>query len=184
MRNSMGAGGELMNKFMGFNDPPPLFHCTAEQREKILAAQKEVLAAWPEVIFAYAYGSFLEDLPFHDIDVGVYVTAEDEQRAASLALDLTLAFEAAIKHLFKQGVQLAAAEGHGNESPCPHCFPVDVRVLNWAPVSFCYHVLRGRLLFCRDEDIRARWAEWVISRYLDSKPLRHRALKEAMLSWS
>lgn len=140
---------------------------------------KEVLAAQPEMVFAYAYGSFLEERPFRDIDVGIYVAVEDKRKAASLALDLAMALEAAVRRLFGQGPR----GGPGGNLPCSHCPPVDVRVLNWAPVSFCYHVLRGCLLFCRDEDVYARWAEQVISRYLDVKPLRHWALKEAMLSW-
>ncbi len=150
-----------------------LFDCTKGRREAILAALGETLAARQEVVFAYAYGSFLENRPFHDIDVGVYVATVNEREASSLALDLAVILEAA----------LARSNPAKGEQAGPHRFPVDVRVLNWAPVSFCYHVLRGRLLLCRDEAARGQWAERVISRYLDLKPLRHRALKEAMTLW-
>jgi hypothetical protein len=146
-----------------------LFDCPRGVREEILAVLGEALAARPEVVFAYAYGSFLEDRPFHDIDVGVYVKAAEQAWAGSLALDLGMAVESALVTSSRGGEQRR--------------FPVDVRVLNWAPVSFCYHVLQGRLLFSRAEDVRVRWAERVLSRYLDLKPLRHRALKEAMTSW-
>lgn len=140
-----------------------LFRCTAEWREKILMALREALEARQEVVFAYVYGSFLEDRPFHDIDIGVYFQ-EYIAQVAKLSIDLAFELEDALMR-----------------SLCR--FPVDVRVLNGAPVSFCYHVLRGRLLFCRDEEMRVRWAERIISRYLDLKPLRYRALKEAMISW-
>ncbi len=150
-----------------------LFDCAKKRREKILTALGKALAAWPEVTFAYAYGSFLEDRPFHDIDVGVYVATADERKASSLALDLAIALEA----------DLARQSEAGGEPGESYRFPVDVRVLNGAPVSFGYHVLRGRLLFCRDEAIRVQWAERILARYLDLKPLRHRALKEAMTSW-
>jgi len=180
MKKSTGAGDSSMDRGAGFREPLPLFRCTPEQREQILAALKGVLAAQPEVVFAYAYGSFLEDLPFHDIDVGIYyVAVENERIAASLSVDTATALEAAVKRLFRRGLR----SGPGGNRPYFRCPPVDVRVLNRAPVSFCYHVLQGRLLFSRDEDARARWAEQVIARYLDVKPLRHRALKEAMLSW-
>lgn len=161
-----------------------LFYCTTEQRERILTALKEVLMTWPEVVFAYVYGSFLENRPFHDIDVGVYVAAEGERKAGWLSPDLAIDLESALMRLFKEQRPRLAVSGTEGEHPCPGRLPVDVRVLNKAPVSFCYHVLRGRLLFCRDENVRVRWAEGVISRYLDLKPLRHGALKEAMTSWS
>ena len=180
IKGAMKAEDNPMNRCAGFREPLSLFRYTAEQREEILAALKGVLAAQPEVVFAYAYGSFLENRPFRDIDVGIYVTVEDERRAASLVLDTATTLEAAVRCLFMREPRGVS----GENCPCLRCPPVDVRVLNWAPVSFCYHVLRGRLLFSRDEDVRARWAERVISCYLDSRPLRHRALKEAMLSWT
>ena len=161
-----------------------LFRCTPEERETILAVLGKVLAARPKVMFAYAYGSFLENRPFHDIDVGVYVTMEDKRKAGSLSLDLPIVLEYSFMHLFKeQGSQLTTWERTEGEYPRVHRLSVDVRVLNWAPVSFCYHVLCGRLLSCHDENVHVHWAEQVISRYLDLKPLRHRALKEAMASW-
>lgn len=144
-----------------------LFSCTTEQRESIFGVLRGILAAQPEVLFAYVYGSFLGNQPFHDIDVGVYVAPEAEEKATLFVLDLAIDLESALKREFP---------GLGHPM-------VDVRVLNGAPVSFCYHVLKGRLLFSRDENARVRWAERVISRYLDLKPLRHRALKEAMTSW-
>jgi hypothetical protein len=57
--------------------------------------------------------------------------------------------------------------------------PVDVRGLNVAPVSFLYHVLRGQLLFCRDNARLAEVMEQTISRYLDIAPLVRRATQEA-----
>ncbi len=150
-----------------------LFDCTRERREEILVVLGETLVTQPAVVFAYAYGSFLEDRPFHDIDVGVYVATADERKASSLALELAIALESDL-------ARQSEAEKEPGES---YRFPVDVRVLNGAPASFGYHVLRGRLLFCCDEAIRVQWAERVIARYLDLKPLRHRALKEAMTSW-
>ena len=168
------------NHDIDFKEPPPLFHYPAKQRQEILTVLKRVLATQPEVVFAYAYGSFVEDRPFHDIDVGIYVAVEHEKSAASLALDTAMSLEEAVRRLLMQEPQGGSRENH----PCLRCPPVDVRVLNQAPVSFCYHVLRGRTLFSRDEEVRTRWVERIISRYLDSKPLRHRALKEAMLSWT
>jgi hypothetical protein len=58
--------------------------------------------------------------------------------------------------------------------------PVDVRLLNDAPVAFRYHALRGVVLFVRDadtlDDFRARtWDE-----YCDFAPFSRRYLREVM----
>ncbi len=39
---------------------------------------------------------------------------------------------------------------------------------------------RGRLLFSHDEALRTQWVARTVCRYLDLRPLQHRALKEAM----
>ncbi len=65
-----------------------------------------------------------------------------------------------------------------------HPLPVDVRVLNNAPLGFRYSVFRGHLLMSRDEDLRAREVVWTVTRYLDAKPPIRAALKEAMTSWA
>jgi predicted nucleotidyltransferase len=58
--------------------------------------------------------------------------------------------------------------------------PVDVRVLNDAPLAFRYHALQGRPLVTRDEawldELRARtWDD-----YLDFQPFARRYLREAL----
>jgi predicted nucleotidyltransferase len=56
---------------------------------------------------------------------------------------------------------------------------VDSRVLNFAPASFLYHVIRGKLIFEREEEVSANFTERTIQRYLDLKPLVYRGIKEA-----
>jgi len=57
--------------------------------------------------------------------------------------------------------------------------PVDVRVLNEAPISFLYHVLRGQLFLCRDEAFLTDMIEDVARRYLDLAPLLRSSTKDA-----
>lgn len=85
------------------------------------------LAKMSGLRFADVYGSVLESDRVHDVNVGVFFdeTATARQKNTVDALSATR----------------TAAVG----------VPVDVRVLNDAPVSFLYHVLRGRLVLCRDE---------------------------------
>jgi hypothetical protein len=56
---------------------------------------------------------------------------------------------------------------------------VDVRVLNFAPVPFVYQVIRGMLIFDRNEDLRVHVVEETVRKYLDLKPMIHKGIKEA-----
>lgn len=134
-----------------------------EEREAIVATLKRVLEAQPDIQFAYLYGSFLEDLPFHDVDIAVYLGESTD--FTDRALELAEVAERALR-----------------EAGCP--LPVDVRVLNAAPLGFRYHVFRGRLLMSRDEDLRVREVTRTLTMYLDIRPLIRSALKEAIASWA
>lgn len=140
-----------------------LIQRSSVEREIILNATRQHLAADPRVLFAYAHGSFLENRPIHDLDVAVYLDSEDKGEMHRFARDLAASLEQAISPVVR--------------------LPVDVRVLNRAPLGFRYHAFCGKLLFSRDEDLRTRLVERTMSRYLDLKPLQQRALKEAMATW-
>jgi len=136
--------------------PKTRLHSMSEtQREQLIMRLQSTLGAHPNVVFAYLYGSFAEGFPFHDIDVGVCLAHAPASKATELGLELSATF----------------SELMG--------LPVDVRVLNYAPVPFAYHVLRGRLLADRDPDTRSRITENVVARYLDIRPLLRQAAKEA-----
>ncbi len=109
----------------------------------------------PAVGFAYLYGSLLDSETVHDIDVGLYLREPMARPGPVVALELS--------------VRLTAVAG----------LPVDVRVLNEAPLSFLYHVLRGRLLVCRDEAFLTATIEDVARRYLDLAPLLRQGTKDA-----
>lgn len=57
--------------------------------------------------------------------------------------------------------------------------PVEVSVLNGAPTSFVFHVLRGELLISNNDELLSTLIEETARRYLDISPLRRRATKEA-----
>jgi len=115
----------------------------------------DILRTHGEVLFAYAFGSFLDPLPIHDIDIGVYTADVDKKTSTAYALDLAEELSGRLK------------------------LPVDVRVLNFAPLPFCYHVIRGKLLFEKDEDARSAFIERTVRGYLDIEPLLRKGLKEA-----
>ena len=59
---------------------------------------------------------------------------------------------------------------------------MDVRIVNEVPISFLYHVLRGMLLFSRDDVRLAEVIEDTTRRYLDIAPLLRHSTKEAFAS--
>ncbi len=96
----------------------------------------------------------------HDVDVGLYLDSDEGDATTLFGLELAAELEQALPAMIR--------------------LPVDVRILNQAPLGFRYHVFRGRLLFSRDESLRTKLLEETLSRYLDLRPLHQRALKEAM----
>ncbi len=131
------------------------YRLTHEDRQKVLERLSAAIERRKDIQFAYAYGSFAEDLPYHDIDVGVYLAAVEQGSTVRYAVELAGELEKVVH------------------------FPVDVRVLNSAPVLFLFHVVRGLVIFERDEDLRAEIVEQTVRRYLDIKPFIRRGIKEA-----
>ena len=132
-----------------------LYRAEAAERAQALRVVTAALEAEPDVVFAYLHGSFLNEGGFHDIDIGVHLAGPTDPWL-SRALDLT--------------GRLTRAAG----------FPVDVRVLDDAPLAFRFHVFRaGRLLISRDDEQLADCMERTMREYLDIAPRLRRATVEA-----
>jgi hypothetical protein len=101
------------------------------------------------------FGSFLEVNTVHDVDVGIYLHPFDTTRQTEIVASLAQ--------------RLTDAAG----------LPVDVRILNQAPVTFLYHAVRGHLLVSKNDDLLASTLENVSRRYLDIAPFLLQATKEA-----
>ncbi len=128
-----------------------------EKKEEIISTIKDLLEAQPEISFAYIHGSFLGQETFGDIDLAVYLSPVPEGSGIYYELALESALEEAIR------------------------YPMDLRILNYSPLSFKFSVLRnGTLIFERDEDLRVAFQEHTLSMYYDFAPLRLRYLKEAL----
>ena len=130
---------------------------TRDQREEILDRAGRHLSLRPEILFAYAHGSFLQEPFFRDLDVAVFV---DERPKG-----LRTFYELNLEEELEKNLQVP--------------FPVDVRVLNGAPLSFQYKAIRGRLLLDRAPQTRVDFCVRVMSRYFDIRPLLVHSLKEA-----
>lgn len=127
-----------------------------EQRERTIEVIVRNLQNRPELDFTYLHGSFLSDLPFHDIDLAIYFNG-DTPPVGQLRQALDLAGE------------LSRATG----------YPLDIRPLNQASLPFAYQVIRGRLIHEKENDLSTGFVEQTIRRYLDIKPFLLTGMKEA-----
>lgn len=127
-------------------------------RQEIVGRLQRELEPRSEIALAVLHGSFEQGLTYRDIDVAIWLIPDriPPSERFRYALDLS--------------VQLHLELG------CP----VDVRVLNEAPLAFRYHALQGRPLVVRDDafldELRARtWDD-----YLDFQPFARQYLREAL----
>lgn len=105
---------------------------------------------------AYLFGSFIAADSFSDIDLGVIIKTD----FANLML-----FEFELENRL--------------EKICSH--PVDVRVLNRAPLSFCQNVIRhGKVILDRDPNLRADFEGNIRKQYFDFSRFRKQYLREAV----
>jgi len=112
----------------------------------------------PEIQFAYLHGSALEELPYHDLDVAMYL--DPDRLAAHGFFDYEM----------NLSVKLTQALG----------FPVDVHVLNQAPLGFQHSVVGGDLLLVRDVGQLSDYLEEVAMRYMEIGALGRAYLLEVL----
>ncbi len=133
----------------------PVFELAPSSRESIIDQVTDLLRADSDVVFAYVHGSFVGGGEFRDIDVGLFLANSPDQRTAR-ALEIS--------------GRLSARAG----------YPVDVRALNDAPVSFLFHVLHaGRLLVSRNDELLADLIERTARSYHDIAPLLRESTVDA-----
>ncbi len=137
------------------------FCISQKEKERIREELTQRISEQDEVLFAFIFGSFEDgagNMPFRDIDVGIFIKEIGLKEAVYYALDLSQHLSSSIS------------------------YPVDVRIINEAPIPFLFHVIQGKLIVNKDDDLTSDFMENVIRRYLDMKPLLHMAAKEAFAS--
>ncbi len=124
------------------------------ERERIRQKLREALTGRPEVRFAHLFGSFLLEGGFEDVDVAVYLQPDAlyGKDALQIAFDLASELERAVG------------------------MPVDVVVLNDAPLALRFEALRGEPLMARDWNECADFVEKVTLQWWDTEGLRRAAL--------
>ena len=104
----------------------PLHRLTTEEKEEIIKRIRKALKKRSEICFAYLFGSFTKHNLVRDIDVAIWVKRGIDPLEEAIKLSEEL----------ERGTRL----------------PVDVVVLNDAPVTLRYNVFReGQLILLRDE---------------------------------
>ena len=124
------------------------------QKEQIVENIISALNRHEEIVAAYFFGSFVRTDTFSDIDVGLLI--DDEINSA---LDYELKLEIELENIIG--------------------YPVDIRNLNHAPLSFCYQVIRhGRIIIDKKPNLRAEFTGYILKKYFDFAPYRRRYLHE------
>ncbi|MFQ5824663.1 MAG: nucleotidyltransferase domain-containing protein [bacterium] len=126
----------------------------SEDKIRELTVQlKPFFNAIEPIQIVYLFGSALQEYSFHDLDVAVLCHEK-----------FTKSKEAFFKVL-RWGAEL--------ESYLKPRIPVDLRLLNEAPVHFQHEVIRsGVIIFERNRDLRVIFEASVLTEYLDYEPTR------------
>lgn len=135
-----------------------MYALSGEARERLAQQLAERLSGYPEIVGAWLHGSFDEGLPFHDIDIALYVEPESDAARDPLPLMLKLMDE------LERAVR----------------YPVDVRVINHAPLNFQFYATAGRPLLMRDPERCYQFIEHVRRMYWDFQPMAYRHLREVL----
>lgn len=131
------------------------YKLSQEEKKEIKNKLSSLLSKKGEIVFAYLHGSFIDAYWFRDLDIAIYLDENKlEKRALDYELNLSVELEKALK------------------------LPVDVKILNYAPLSFRYKITKGEKIFSRDEEIRYTFLEDTWHRYLDFAPVEKEFMNE------
>jgi len=135
---------------------------SAREKEVVLGVLREALADEEGLCVAYVHGSFVRDAPFHDIDLALYYEPPPPDPVLDRELDLEVKLWEA---LHRAGFNI----------------PVDVRILNAAPLSFRFVAINtGEPLLVRDDDKRVEFETTTWSKYFDFAPIRDEYFREVL----
>jgi predicted nucleotidyltransferase len=133
------------------------YQLSETDKKEIIEKTKDILEKKSEISFAFTHGSFVKGEHFLDIDIAIFL-----DRIPESLIDYELSLE----------TELMSAIG---------TYQVDVRVLNMAPLSFKYNVIKnGAILFVKDDNKRTDFQEVVLSLYFDFEPYRNNYLRETI----
>ena len=107
-----------------------------------------------DIAAVYVFGSFLDYESFADIDIGIF-----SGRVIPSPLEYELRLESALEKIAK--------------------LPVDIRILNKAPLAFVQNVIRnGKLIVDLHPNRRADFESRILKEYFDFSPFQRQYLRE------
>lgn len=119
------------------------------EKEAVFNLIKDVLRGDRRIVFAYVYGSFINELSFNDIDIGIYVK-DSKMNPFLISSDIKTKLSILSK---KKGMNFTADQ-------------FDVKILNEAPFTFLKRIFtEGNLLIDNDPDFRTDRVEQVSLKY-------------------
>lgn len=138
----------------------PTRQLSPEGKAQLQKELRDLLGQRGEIQVACVHGSFLGDLGFRDVDIALWVDAERvaRERALDYELDLSLWLEGRLSQPI----------------------PVDVKVLNYAPLGFRYAASHGIPLFLRDPEAWYSFQEETWRDYWDFQPLADAMLRDLL----
>ena len=136
---------------------PPKKVIEVKDRDNITPVLSQYLAARPEILFAYLFGSVVESDSFHDIDVAVYVRD-------------ALGIGDSLDYALKMSVELERMLG----------ISVDIVLMNMAADHLIHSISKGRVLVNHDDDARVDFITSSWSRYFDVQGKRRQAIVDML----
>ena len=107
----------------------------------------KIFSEYTRVKLAYLFGSFIKSQFFNDIDIGIVL--EDEKEAYE-----DLKFGLKIGRILEKSINFK--------------YPIDVKILNHAPIYFQYNVIKtGEVIFSKNEDIRIDYEKKLMGLFLE-----------------
>jgi predicted nucleotidyltransferase len=142
-----------MNRDVGFTK----YSLRPDKREDITAVIRAFLETeCRDASAVYIFGSFITEDRFEDVDIALLLNEKEPQ---------ALQFELLLERRLQEKIG----------------YPVDVRILNGAPLSFCWSVLRsGRLILDRDPNMRADFESNIMKQYSDFSGFMKQYLREVI----
>lgn len=130
-----------------------------EAKREISRKIEEFVKNRAEIIFAYIFGSFIEDEVYNDIDLAIYI---DENNALTKKIFYAIELSKKLEELVK--------------------IPIDVIVLNRASNFIVYRVSNGKLIKNSDDNMRINFMTTHWKEYWDFKNKIHEHVEE-MKAW-
>ncbi len=126
-------------------------------KKEIIEKIARNLSNHDNVVFAYIFGSFVSCPHYNDIDVAVFISDLNGISPLILEFDLDAALEDSVSA------------------------PVDVRIINNAPVSFAYNIIKNMVVVVdKQESVRSDFEGQTFKEYFDLRHLRREYLRDVI----